>query len=178
MAGASACPTADDLTTGIRVEYGEDGYSIVTRDPSGVIRETEYAGEDVYVYITANGLLETAYEEPAANTFDTFEYTFDTTGLFPLKPWSGQRGEQIARDRDGNEFDRLGYSYHTRGQGQYTIGECQFTSIPFQTYYDNPDEQSVVEFVYLMELGIPLAIGYGGPGYFDAHRPTDISAVR
>lgn len=176
-AGALACPSSGDLGKGIRVDYGDESYSIITRDAAGTLREVEYSGDEVYVYVTENGLLETGYEEPGADTADRFEYTFDTSAIVPPEPWSGQRGEQITRDKDGAEVERLGFSYYTRGRTDFSIGECRYAAMGVQTYYDNPDERSLVEFVCLLDLGVPLVLGYGGPGYFEPHTPTAISAV-
>lgn len=174
-AGALACPVADDLTAGVRVDYADDSYSVITREADGSIRETEHADGEVYIYVTANGLLETGYEEPATGTHDTFKYTFDTSELVPPAPWRGQRGEQITVDQDGAETNRVGFSYHTRGASTYAIGDCSFPAIGLQTYYENPDEKSLVEFVYLLDLGVSIITGYGGPGYYDPQRPTRIS---
>lgn len=170
-----ACPVADDLTAGVRVDYADDSYSVITREADGSIRETEHADGEVYIYVTANGLLETGYEEPATGTHDTFKYTFDTSELVPPAPWRGQRGEQITVDQDGAETNRVGFSYHTRGASTYAIGDCSFPAIGLQTYYENPDEKSLVEFVYLLDLGVSIITGYGGPGYYDPQRPTRIS---
>ncbi len=150
---------------------------MITRDAEGVVRETEYSDGETYVFTSENGLLETAYEEPGTENHDRFDYTFDTSNLIPPKTWSGQTGQQIRLDKDGVEQERLGFFYRTRGLGEIAIGDCIYETVAVQTYYDNPDGRSLVEFVYLLDLGIPLAIGFGGPGYFDPYIPQRISAI-
>ncbi len=156
------------------MDYGDDSYSVITRDGLGVVRETEHSGDDLYVYISANGLLETAYEEPGNDVQDFFDYTFDTADIAPPRPWTGQSGVQITRDKNGAEVDRLDFSYRTRGLTTLTIGDCSFEAIAVQTYYDNPEGKSMVEFAYLMELGVPIITGFAGPGYVDPQKPTRI----
>ncbi|MCG6882435.1 MAG: hypothetical protein LJE62_01630 [Silicimonas sp.] len=165
----------EDALTGIRVGYGDGSYSIVTRDPSGAVRETEYSGDDVVDYVAEGGLLETAYRDRADGAWEFFEYSFDTTSLVPPTPWSSASGEQVSRDEAGNETHRVPFSIHMRGRTSYRIGDCVYDGIGVQTYYRNPEETSLVEFVYLIDLGLPLVVGFGGPGYFDGRRPVSIS---
>lgn len=180
MLGASvanaACPVSSDAKTGIKIEYA-DSYSIHTRDADGSVTETEYSGDEINQYIAGNGLLETAFVVAADDVADQFSYTFDTSALVPPKPWSGNRGEQITYDGQGEEVDRVEYSYHTRGFKPYRIGPCTYSSIAFQTYQHFPDGKSMVEFVYLLDLGIPVPVGFGGDGYFDSFRPLQISVM-
>ncbi len=173
--GAVACPTADDALTGFRVEYADGSYSIIRRDASGAVFETEYSGDAVYEYEASGGLLETGYREVGSDSVDRFKYTFDTSSLVPPRPWTGMAGEQITIDQTGEEIERLPFSVHTRGTGRYRIGDCEYDAIGVQTYYTNPDEKSLVEFIYLFGLDVPVLVGFGGPGYYDARPPVSIS---
>ncbi len=173
-AAGAQCPTSADLAGGVRVQY-RDGYSIITRDDQGVVTEEEHSGEDVYQYVTENGVLETGYIETAAGISDRFSYTFDTSKLLPLDEWSGQAGEQITLNEAGVEVERVAFSYHTRGQLKYSIGACTFDSIAFQTFQRYPDGTSMVEFQFLLDLGVPVVVGFGGDGVFDSYPPQSIS---
>ncbi len=173
--GAVACPTADDALTGLRVEYADESYSIIRRNASGAVLETEYSGDAVYEYEASGGLLETGYREVGADTADRFEYTFDTSSLVPPRPWIGMAGEQITIDKTGTEIERLPFEVHTRGTQRYRIGDCEYEAIGVQTYYTSPDEKSLVEFIYLFDLNVPVVVGFGGPGYYDARKPVSIA---
>ena len=180
FAGGAAkanCPVAGDLSGGIRLDYA-DGYSIVTRDESGAVIEEEHLGDDVFVYKTDNGLIETEYVDVAGESTDHYSYTFDTFDIEPPKPWSGRHGEQITRNESGEEVERVPFSYHTRAMQNFKIGPCDFEAIAYQTYLKFPDGTSMVELMYLVELGIPIVVGFKNDGYFDPYRPTAISAVR
>lgn len=176
-ASAAACPVYDDLASGVRLDYADGSYSNIFRDPDGALREVEYDGDDIYTYYSDNGLLETGYEESGREGQDRFEYTFDTSSLLPVKPWSGLQGEQVTTYADGGETERVGFSYHTRGKQPFAVGGCSYSSIAVQTHYDFEDGRTMVEFAYLMELGVPIAVGYWSDGGYDRYQPISISKV-
>lgn len=159
---------------GVRVTYDDGRYSIITRDVTGAVTETEYDGVSTFVYEAEHGLLESAFIEDG--TRDTFSYDFETANILPLKPWSRMIGTQIVRDQSGAEIERVGFSYHTLGESTYAIGACSFDAMKVLTYYDFEEEQTVVELTYLVDLGIPLNTAYGFSGVVDVYRPVSITA--
>ena len=176
MAGqALACPTADDIATGVRVTFDDDTFSILTRDETGAVIETQHTTDgEVFVFESANGLLETGYVEGGAR--DTFTYDFDTSNLLPLKTWSRAAGTQTVTDENGDEIERVGFSYHTLGESSLRIGSCDYDAIRVQTYYQFEDHSSMVELTYLTELGIPLNTAYRVDGVVDVYRAMSIKA--
>ena len=181
-APAAACPTDEDTARGIEITYADGSRSVITRNAAGEVREAEYFdGDTPYIYISANGLIETGYRDPDSGASDKFSYTFDTDDLLPLQPWFGRAGEQIVTDADGVEVDRVGYSFQTRAEITAIIGDCSYRAIPLETYYRTPGDPSMVEFLYLLDLGIPVNVGYaylaGGFGAAEPNAPVAIAAV-
>lgn len=179
---AAACPTADDAEVGIEITYPDGVRSIITREASGAVRETEYwDGETAYVYFSANGLIETGYLDPETNTTDSISYTFDTSDLLPVRPWLTRSGEQIVTNADGVAIDRVPFTLRTRNETIATIGDCTFRAIPLETYYYSPGEPSMVEYIYLLDLGIPVSVGHaylvGGFASGEANIPIAIRAT-
>ncbi len=174
-----ACPGPDDLAVGIRIDLAGEDFSIITKGPDGVIREVEYLvdlGEPV-TYVTENGVLETAYLSPSEEESAFYSYDFPTDEILPLKEWAGQAGKQIERDATGKIVGTLGFSWRTRGMEAYTIGECTYDAIPLETLYDDEMGTSMTEFRYLVELGIPVVVGFYMHGTADLYPPVKISAV-
>lgn len=167
---------------GVEVEYSEGSTSVITRDAYGEVREKEsLGGTQIHVYIAANGVLETGYIDTEAGTEDRFTYNFSTEDILPLEPWSGQSGEQVTMNADGEEINRIPFAWRTRGPTTFTLGECSYASIPLETYYYEPGDPSMVEFAYLIDLQIPIAIGYaylaGGIGSAEPYHPVAIRPV-
>lgn len=176
---ADTCPTAADVATGVVVEYADGMSSVITRDASGAVREEETSGgAQPYIYIAANGLLETGFIDAETGTEDKFSYSFSTDDILPLQPWSGEEGEQVTTDTAGEEINRIPFAWRTRGLTTWTLGGCSYDAIPVETYYYEPGDPSMVEFVYLTELRIPIAVGYaylgGGIGSAEPYRPVSI----
>lgn len=179
MGWADTCPTPDDALTGIEIQYPDGRRSIITRDTTGTVREEEDSGGDApYVYITENGVIETGYIDAETGARDRFTYSFATDDLIPLTAWSGDRGEQITTDDSGAEINRIPFAWRTRGATSIRIGDCLFASIPLETYYYEPGDPSMVEYAYLTDLGIPIAVGYaffgGGIGSAEPDYPVSI----
>ena len=156
---------------------------MITRDASGEVRELEFTDSDKpYVYIAANGVLETGYVDPDSGAADSFSYSFATDDLLPLQPWSGREGEQITTDADGEELNRIPFSFRTRGATTIDIGGCRYAMVPLETYYFEPGDPSMVEFAYLTELAVPISVGYsylaGGMGTAETSTPIGIRPVR
>lgn len=170
----AACPTAEDAATGIRVDY-TDFHSIYTRDATGRVTEIEYADDGPYVYISDNGLIETAYNDPNT-TGDTFTYDFDPSTFVPPKPWSGLSGIQTVTEGNG-EVSTVPFSVHSRGVRNVQIGGCDYTAIGVQAYYYNDDGRTMVAFDFIQELNLPITVGYGDDFGFDKFQPTGITAV-
>lgn len=142
--------------------------------------EEESDTSEPFVYIAANGVLETGYIDAETGAADKFTYSFPTDDILPLSAWSGQRGEQITTDADGAEINRIPFAWRTRGPTTFTLGDCAFEAIPLETYYYEPGDPSMVEFIYLTELRIPIAIGYaylGGFGSAELYNPIAIRPV-
>lgn len=175
---ATACPSAGDTRAGVEVTYADGTRSIITRDATGAVREAEYLdGDTPYIYIAGNGVLETGYLDPHSDTSDTFSYTFDTDDLLPVRAWSGRAGEQITTDADGTEINRIPFTFRTRGETEATIGDCAYRAIPLETYYYEPGEPSMVEYIYLLDLDIPVITGhaYFGDGFGGAEPNPPVS---
>lgn len=164
----------DDVATGVRVTFEVGTYSIITRNSSGMVREVEHNDGDTYVYETENGVLETGYVENGSR--GTFGYDFDASDILPLEPWSRASGTQTTRDENANEIDRVGFSYHTLGEGSYRIGECTYAAIKVQTHYAFEDGATMIELTFLTELGIPLNTAYRADGMVNVHRALSITA--
>jgi hypothetical protein len=171
---AVACPTQSDVTNGVRVTFDDGKYSIITRDASGAVSETEVIDGEAVTYESANGILETGYVEDG--TRDTFTDDFETSGILPLEPWSRESGTQILTDESGAVVERVGFSYHTLGQSSYAIGECTYDAIRVLTYYQFEDGQSMVELTFLTDLGFPINTGYSADGVTDVYRAVSITA--
>lgn len=182
MAVAQTCPTGADMARGVEVTYEDGTRSVITRDASGVVHEAEYwDGDTPYIYIAANGVLETGYIDPDTGAADSFTYTFPTDDLLPLKPWTGRQGEQITTDTSGNQINRIPFHFRTRDLASFSIGDCTFDAMPIETYYQEPGDPSMVEFIYLIDLGIPINVGYsyltGGIGSAEPTKPVQIRPV-
>lgn len=158
----------------MRVDFGDDTYSIITRDASGAVIEVQHDSTDTYTYESANGLLETGYIEDG--TRDSFSYSFDTSSILPLKPWDTQEGEQIVRYGNSDEIERVGFSYRALGRAPYRIGACTYDAIKVLTFYQFEDVQTMVELTFLTDLGIPINTAYGADGSVDLFRPISITA--
>lgn len=176
---ADTCPTSADVATGVIVDHADGMTSVITRDASGAVREEETsAGSPPYIYIAANGLLETGFIDGETGAEDGFAYSFSTDDILPLRPWSSDRGEQVTTDSSGEEITRIPFEWRTRGLTTWTLGGCSYAAIPVETYYHEPGDPSMVEFVYLTELRIPIAVGYaylgGGIGSAEPYRPVAI----
>jgi hypothetical protein len=172
---ALACPTSEDvLGDGVRITFDDGRYSVITRDASGAVVETERDNGATYVYEADGGLLETGYVEDGVR--DVFTYDFDTSDILPLRPWSRDAGVQIALNESGEEIERVGFSYHTLGESTYDIGDCSYAAIRVLTYYAFEDGQTMIELTYLIELGIPINTAYGYDGTVDVYRATAIAA--
>lgn len=155
---------------------------MITRAPDGTVRDEETVNDTPeYVYIAGNGVFETGFIDLSTGERNSFTYTFPTDDLLPLKPWSGREGEQVTLDGDGTETNRIPFSYRTRGETVEELGGCTFTIIPLETYYFEPGDPSMVEFRYVVELGVPVNVGYaylnGGIGSAEPYHPVSISAV-
>ncbi len=175
MAGqALACPTVDDVAGGVRITFDDDTYSVFTRDSAGAVSERQHADDETYIFESANGLIETGYVEGGVR--DTFTYDFDTTNLFPLKPWSRMAGTQTVSDANGDEIERVGFHFHTLGESTYKIGVCKYAAIRVLTYYEFDEGSSMVELTYLTSLGIPINTGYRADGIVDVYRAKAITA--
>ena len=170
------------MLSGVEIEYADGHNSVITREPSGAVREEESSdGARPYIYIAANGVLETAYIDAETGAEDSFTYSFSTDDILPLQPWSGQRGEQVTTDANGEEINRIPFEWRTRGPAVFALGDCTYDTIPLETYYFEPGDPSVVEFAYLTELRIPIAIGYaylgGGFPSAELYNPVAIRPV-
>ena len=175
MAGhVAACPTQSDVANGVRITFDDGKYSVITRDTSGAVSETEVVDGVAVTYESANGILETGYIEDG--TRDTFTYDFETANILPLEPWSRESGQQTVTDSDGTVVERVGFSYHTLGQSTYAIGKCTYEAIRVLTYYQFEDSQSMVELTFLTDLGIPINTGYSADGVTDVYRAVSITA--
>lgn len=127
-----------------------------------------------HVYLSDNGLIETGYTETGQAHETTFTYSFATDDLAPPVPWMSREGEQVTTE-NGDDIDRATFSLHTRGERDYRIGDCTFRSIAFQTFARYEDGDSMVEFVYLLDLGIPIPISYATDGVVEVYRPVSIA---
>lgn len=182
LAWADACPTSADTRQGIEVIYADGTTSVITRDPYGEVRETEtWGGETPVTYITANGVIETGYLDPENGEQDTFSYSFATDDILPLRPWSGRSGQQVTTDASGTEINRVQFAWRTRDLGTFKISGCTFRSIPLETYYYEPSGPSMIEYAYLVDLGVPINVGSsffsGGIGSGVPNIPVKIRAL-
>lgn len=176
MAGQTlACPTADDAANGIRIDFDSDFYSVFVRDPSGAVVETQHTDDgETFVFESANGLIETAYIEDGVR--DTFSYDFETSNLFPLKPWARVQGTQTVRDENGALIETVGFHFHTLGESTFRVGDCSYAAMRVQTFYQFEDGHSMVELTYLMDLGFPINTAYRADGIVDIYRAISITA--
>ena len=77
----------------------------------------------------------------------------------PLGPWSSQQGDQITTDASGAEINRIPFKWRTRGVLEQEIDRCIYMVIPLETYYYEPSGTSMVEFLWLTDVGIALNTG-------------------
>lgn len=125
------------------------------------MREDEDAGDGVTIsYISQNGFLETGYMESDTGVSDRFTYSFDMPAAGALEPWIGQQGDQVSYDSDNVEYNRVPFSWKTRGLQKRKIADCNYDVIPLETYYYEPDGNSMVEFLWIPELGIAVTSGF------------------
>ena len=170
-----ACPTVDDVKTGVRITFGDGTYSIISRDSAGAVTETQHTSDgEVFVFESANGLLETVYIE--GDTQDTFAYDFDTSDLLPLTPWTRVGGQQTLTDKTGEVVERGEFSYHTLGESTYRIGACSYPAVSVQTHYQFDDGATMVELTFLTDLQIPINTAYRAGGVVDIYRAVSIVA--
>lgn len=175
LGAQTSCPTPEDVTTGVEVTY-PDSRSVVTRDAEGSVREDEVSDDVTYTYLSDNGLIETGFSESGQDVETVFSYSFSTGDLAPPASWTARSGEQVTLEK-GAEVARVPFSLHTRGEGTYRIGGCTFPAIAFQTFTRHDDGASMVEFIYLLDLGIPLATAYASDGHVEVYRPLAIAPV-
>lgn len=171
---ALACPTVDDVASGVRITFDDDTYSIYSRDSAGAVIEQQHDDGETFIFEASNGLLETGYIEDGVR--DTFDYDFDTSNLFPLKPWSRMEGTQTVRDENGDLVENVGFQFHTLGESTYRIGDCSYAAMRVLTYYKFEDGNSMVELTYLKDLGIPVNTGFRADGIVDVYRAKSITA--
>ncbi len=173
------CPGPDDVAVGVRVDLEEGDYSILTRDADGVVRDEEYLVDldDPVTYVSENGVLETAYLSPYEEESAFYSYSFATDGILPLKEWAGQNGQQTERDTKGDVVGTIDFAWRTRGLESFSIGDCTYDAIPLETYYSDEDGTSMTEFRYLVDLGIPVVVGFYMDGVADLYPPVKISVV-
>lgn len=179
---AQACPVVGDVATGVEVTYDDGGRSVITRNASGEVREAEYFDDtSPVIYVAANGVIETGYIDTETATTDRFTYSFSTNDLLPLGTWIARDGEQITFDEDDAEINRIPFILRTRGEVDYQIGDCTFRAIPLETYYYEPGEPSVINFMYLVDLKVPILVGdaflVGGMADSSPRKPLTIRAV-
>jgi hypothetical protein len=174
-AAHAACPTGADAAAGIRVTY-EGFYSVYTRNAEGRVIETEYSEGGPFEYTSENGLIETAYRA-LGETDKTYDYDFDTSNLAPPEPWSAYSGVQTLTESTGESFP-VPYSLHTRGVRPIRIGDCAYNAIGVQTYYYNDDGRTMYAFDYILELGLPVSVGYGEASGFEKFQMLGIEAEK
>ena len=175
---ALACPDADDALKGIELVYDEGTRSIITRGADGSVTEVEYADDGVfYTYIAEKGLLETGYRSSDAERMDRFEYSFQQPTPETIAPWSGDRGEQVTYDAANNETERISISWLSRGRQTQEVAGCDYEVIPFQVIYFEPDNFWSVEFIWIPDLAIHIALGHSNFSGSVLYVPTKSSAL-
>ncbi|MEM9972314.1 MAG: hypothetical protein AAF762_14635, partial [Pseudomonadota bacterium] len=119
----------------------------------------------------------TAYLSPSEEESAFYTYSFPTDDILPLQEWAGQSGTQIERDVEGVVVGTVDFSWRTRGREPFQIGDCTYDAIPLETVYSSEDGTSLTEFRFLVDLGIPVVVGYYADGAADLYPPQRISAV-
>ena len=143
------------------------------------MREEEYLPDldETVTYVTENGVIETAYLSPSEEESAFYSYSFPTDDILPLAEWSGQEGEQIESDIAGEVVATYGFSWRTRALETFAIGDCVYDAIPLETIYIDEYGSTLTEFRYLVDLGVPVVMGYYADGAAELFPPVSISAV-
>lgn len=172
----TSCPNVSDLRTGVVLEYGNGDYSIVTRDGEGVVREVEHIEDlgESSTYVMANGVLETAYIAPFEEESEYYRYDFPIADIEPLQEWSGGSGRRKTLDPNDNVVEEITFAWQTRGVEKYVIGECAFDAIPLETVYTDDIGTTMSAYRYLIDLKIPVVIGFYYDGSADLYPPLEI----
>ena len=161
---AEACPTKADLAAdGITVEFDGREPSVFTLDETGAVIDSEPDGDTTYHYVSANGILETGYYETTKGAdgkqfIETYTYSFDPDGIFPLEAGKTATGTQTATGPDLPEPDVVDYRYVVNAAETITAGGCTYDIIPVDTFYLEPDGIFVVVLGYLPDLGFAVLL--------------------
>lgn len=173
------CLTADDALSGIEVLFSDGARSVVIRAPDGSVTEVEDIGEGkLYTYIAGNGFLESGYIEGTDKRPDRFTYTFDVMRHAPPGPEQGQSGEQITIGPDGNQISRVPFAWQSGRVESQEYDRCDYDVIPIQTRYGYPEGETVVDFVWLIDLQIPLNVGISYPSGTTTRLPLLLKGMR
>ena len=176
---AVACPVAADLEIGVIVEFEGGDCTHIERTAAGVVRETEFIADldEATVYESSNGVLETAYFAPFEEESEFFSYSFPTDNLAPLSPYSGADGFRATLDISGQELERIAFSYESQELREISIGDCSFQSISFQTRISDATGSKTVLYEFLVDLMIPIIVGFNYDDDADVFPPIHIRAA-
>lgn len=71
----------------------------------------------------------------------------------------------------------MDFEWRSRGIMRETYDGCSFDVLPIETYYYEPEGTTMVEFAWLVDLEVPLNVGFADASGGSSRLPLSINVV-
>ncbi|MFK7751004.1 MAG: hypothetical protein AB8B51_00500 [Sedimentitalea sp.] len=181
--GALACPTAADMTQGVRFTLATDEVETFRLLESGIIQGDFFIDEtDVLRTFIARGIylvetysLQNGVRE--AGTRFAYAYPVDVAQLPAPTPGGGWAGTVV--QLEGTNLENEAHDYRFGAQTTQSYGACTYQMIPVTVLYPDDVETNQREVLhYLPELGLSYLAEFSDKDYDEVYSYTQIEVIQ